>query len=106
MAGVVKALNENEFDTVIGKFRFNEKGDPNLPPFAVYRWSNGTYEEIGDEAASRRSAAGAAADQIAAPASRAALSQDVVVMWSSSRSDRMDQRATAPRMRAQLRMPL
>ncbi|HYH69928.1 MAG TPA: branched-chain amino acid ABC transporter substrate-binding protein [Methyloceanibacter sp.] len=49
-ADVVKALNENEFDTVIGKFRFNEKGDPNLPPYAVYRWSNGTYEEIGDEA--------------------------------------------------------
>jgi len=50
MGGVVKALNENEFDTVIGKFRFNEKGDPNLPPYTVYRWSNGTYEEIGDEA--------------------------------------------------------
>jgi ABC-type branched-subunit amino acid transport system substrate-binding protein len=46
MGGVVKALNENEFDTVIGKFRFNEKGDPNLPPYTVYRWSNGTYEEI------------------------------------------------------------
>jgi len=50
MGGVVKALNKNEFDTVVGKFRFNEKGDPNLPPYAVYRWSNGTYEEIGDEA--------------------------------------------------------
>ena len=37
------------FDTVIGKFKFNEKGDPNLPPYAVYRWSNGTYEEIGEE---------------------------------------------------------
>jgi branched-chain amino acid transport system substrate-binding protein len=48
-AAVVKALNENEFDTVIGKFRFNEKGDPNLPPYAVYRWSQGTYEEIGDQ---------------------------------------------------------
>ncbi len=47
---VVKALNDTEFDTVIGKFKFNEKGDPNLPPYAVYRWSNGTYEEIGDEA--------------------------------------------------------
>jgi len=45
---VVKALNENEFDTVIGKFRFDKKGDPNLPPYAVYRWSNGTYEEISD----------------------------------------------------------
>jgi branched-chain amino acid transport system substrate-binding protein len=43
---VVKALNDTEFDTVIGKFKFNEKGDPNLPPYAVYRWSNGSYEEI------------------------------------------------------------
>ena len=43
---IVKALNETEFDTVIGKFKFNEKGDPNLPPYAVYRWSRGTYEQI------------------------------------------------------------
>ena len=43
---VVKALNENEFDTVIGKFRFDDKGDPNLPPYAVYRWSNGQYEQL------------------------------------------------------------
>ena len=50
-ADVVKALNDTEFDTVIGKFKFNEKGDPNLPPYAVYRWSNGTYEQI-DPAAS------------------------------------------------------
>ena len=49
---VVKALDDTEFDTVIGKFKFNEKGDPNLPPYAVYRWSNGTYEEIGDTAPS------------------------------------------------------
>jgi branched-chain amino acid transport system substrate-binding protein len=46
----VKALNDTEFDTVIGKFKFNDKGDPNLPPYAVYRWSNGTYEEIGEDA--------------------------------------------------------
>ena len=45
-ADVVKALNDTEFDTVIGKFKFNEKGDPNLPPYAVYRWSKGTYEQI------------------------------------------------------------
>ena len=48
-ADVIKALNDTEFDTVIGKFKFNEKGDPNLPPYAVYRWSNGTYDEIGDQ---------------------------------------------------------
>ena len=47
---VVTALNANEFNTVIGKFKFDEKGDPNLPPYAVYRWSDGAYEEIGDEA--------------------------------------------------------
>lgn len=45
-ADVVKAMNDTEFDTVIGKFKFNEKGDPNLPPYSVYRWSNGTYEQI------------------------------------------------------------
>jgi len=48
-ADVVMALNDTEFDTVIGKFKFDAKGDPNLPPYAVYRWSNGTYEQIGDE---------------------------------------------------------
>ena len=46
MAEIVKALNDTEFDTVIGKFKFNEKGDPNLPPYAVYRWSKGIYEQI------------------------------------------------------------
>jgi branched-chain amino acid transport system substrate-binding protein len=45
---VVKALNGNAFDTVIGKFRFDDKGDPNLPPYAVYRWSDGAYEQIED----------------------------------------------------------
>ena len=48
---VVKALNDTEFDTVVGKFKFNEKGDPNLPPYAVYRWSNGTYDQIDPPAA-------------------------------------------------------
>jgi branched-chain amino acid transport system substrate-binding protein len=45
---VVKALNGNAFDTVIGKFHFDDKGDPNLPPYAVYRWSDGAYEQIED----------------------------------------------------------
>jgi len=49
-AAVVKALNDNAFDTVIGELRFDAKGDPNLPPYAVYRWSNGAYEQIGDKA--------------------------------------------------------
>jgi branched-chain amino acid transport system substrate-binding protein len=46
VAEIVKALNGTEFDTVVGKFKFNDKGDPTLPPYAVYRWSNGNYEQI------------------------------------------------------------
>ncbi|MHA1518142.1 MAG: branched-chain amino acid ABC transporter substrate-binding protein [Alphaproteobacteria bacterium] len=46
---VVTALDTNEFDTVVGRLRFNQKGDPNLPPYAVYRWSNGAYEQIDDQ---------------------------------------------------------
>ncbi|GBF25630.1 leu/Ile/Val-binding protein [bacterium MnTg02] len=43
---VIKALNSLEFSTAIGKFRFNKKGDPNLPPYAFYEWKNGTYNQI------------------------------------------------------------
>ena len=34
---------------MLGKFKFDAKGDPTLTPYVVYRWSNGTYDEIGDE---------------------------------------------------------
>ncbi|MEO1720673.1 MAG: branched-chain amino acid ABC transporter substrate-binding protein, partial [Pseudomonadota bacterium] len=43
---VIKALNDGEFSTVLGKFKFNEKGDPNLPPYKFYEWSKGKYEQI------------------------------------------------------------
>lgn len=43
---VVSALNDLEFDTAIGKFKFNDKGDPNLPPYAFYKWTNGNYDQI------------------------------------------------------------
>jgi branched-chain amino acid transport system substrate-binding protein len=43
---VTKALNDTQFDTVIGEFKFDDKGDPNLPPYAVYRWDDGRYAEI------------------------------------------------------------
>jgi branched-chain amino acid transport system substrate-binding protein len=43
---VVKAMNETEFDTVIGKFKFDKKGDPSLPPYALYVWSKGKYEQM------------------------------------------------------------
>jgi branched-chain amino acid transport system substrate-binding protein len=45
-AKVVDALNANEFDTALGKFRFDGKGDPNLPPYVFYRWGKKSYEQI------------------------------------------------------------
>lgn len=45
-AKVVEALNDGAFNTIIGSFRFNEKGDPNLPPYRFYRWEKGTYAQI------------------------------------------------------------
>lgn len=43
---VILKLNSMEFDTVIGKFKFDAKGDPNLPPYKFYEWKNGTYDQI------------------------------------------------------------
>ncbi len=42
----MEALNSNEFDTALGKFKFDSKGDPNLPPYVFYRWGKKTYEQI------------------------------------------------------------
>jgi branched-chain amino acid transport system substrate-binding protein len=43
---VVKVLDSTEFSTVIGKFKFDKKGDPNLPPYAVYKWAAGNYDQL------------------------------------------------------------
>lgn len=43
---VVNALHSGEFDTVIGSFKFDGKGDPDLRPFAFYRWQDGSYAQI------------------------------------------------------------
>lgn len=43
---VEAALDSTEFDTVIGKFKFDAKGDPNLPPYAFYEWKSGKYAQI------------------------------------------------------------
>lgn len=45
-AKVIDALNNTTFETVIGSFNFDGKGDPNLPPYALYRWADGTYAQI------------------------------------------------------------
>jgi branched-chain amino acid transport system substrate-binding protein len=44
-AKVIAALSSTEFNTAIGKFSFDKKGDPNLPPYAIYIWSKGNYEQ-------------------------------------------------------------
>jgi branched-chain amino acid transport system substrate-binding protein len=45
-AKVVKVLDTSEFDTALGKFKFDKKGDPNLLPYVFYRWGKTTYEQM------------------------------------------------------------
>ncbi len=40
---VIKALKEMEFDTVLGKIGFDEKGDVSAPGYVVYEWNDGKY---------------------------------------------------------------
>jgi branched-chain amino acid transport system substrate-binding protein len=47
-AKVSEALHRESFDTVIGRLRFDAKGDVDLPAFAIYRWSKGDYAQIGE----------------------------------------------------------
>lgn len=39
-------LAKAKFKTVIGEFSFDKKGDPDLPPYTVYEWKNGTYAQL------------------------------------------------------------
>lgn len=39
-------MNGTEFNTAIGKFKFDAKGDPNLPPYALYLWKDGNYDQM------------------------------------------------------------
>ena len=43
---VIKSLRSMVFRTVIGRFRFDAKGDVNLPPYTIYRWSKGKYAPV------------------------------------------------------------
>ena len=43
---LIKSLNTMKFSTVLGEFKFDKKGDPNLPPYKFYQWKNGTYDQI------------------------------------------------------------
>jgi branched-chain amino acid transport system substrate-binding protein len=43
---VVKALNTNKFNTVLGTIGFDEKGDVTAPGYVFYEWSNGAYDYV------------------------------------------------------------
>ena len=46
---VITALNSNEFDTVIGKFSFDEKGDPKIvaaKQYVFYQWKDRKYDRV------------------------------------------------------------
>jgi branched-chain amino acid transport system substrate-binding protein len=43
---VIEQLNALEFDTVLGKFKFDKKGDPTLPPYVFYQWQDGKYAQL------------------------------------------------------------
>jgi len=44
-AKVKAALDTGEFNTVIGKFKFDSKGDASLTPYVVYKWNKTGYEQ-------------------------------------------------------------
>ncbi|MDA1101774.1 MAG: branched-chain amino acid ABC transporter substrate-binding protein, partial [Proteobacteria bacterium] len=41
---VIKALRENQFETVLGKIGFDKKGDVTAPGYVWYIWKDGTYD--------------------------------------------------------------
>lgn len=43
---VVAKLNGMAFATVLGKFKFDEKGDPDLPAYTFYQWKAGSYDQL------------------------------------------------------------
>ena len=40
------ALNDGEFDTVLGKLSFDGKGDVSLPGYVFYEWKDGKYDYL------------------------------------------------------------
>jgi branched-chain amino acid transport system substrate-binding protein len=42
----IEALNTGKFQTVLGEFAFDKKGDPTLPSYVFYVWKDGSYSQI------------------------------------------------------------
>lgn len=43
---VVKSLNTNRFNTVLGNIGFDDKGDVTAPGYVFYEWSKGSYDYV------------------------------------------------------------
>lgn len=43
---VVKALQNNQFETVLGNFGFDDKGDVTAPGYVLYQWKSGEYDYL------------------------------------------------------------
>lgn len=43
---VVAELQDGTFQTVLGEFSFNGKGDVNIPGYVFYEWKGGTYDYL------------------------------------------------------------
>lgn len=41
---VAEVLKSDSFDTIVGTFRFDEKGDLVDPEYVIFEWNNGAYE--------------------------------------------------------------
>lgn len=40
------ALSSKEFDTVLGRLRFNDRGDANIPSYALHTWRDGGWHRL------------------------------------------------------------
>jgi branched-chain amino acid transport system substrate-binding protein len=43
---LIEALKSTQFDTVLGTFGFDEKGDVTAPGYVVYQWADGGYDYV------------------------------------------------------------
>lgn len=41
-----KAIKREQYDTVLGRLGFDQKGDVTIPSYALFRWSRGTYAQV------------------------------------------------------------
>lgn len=46
LSDVLKVMREAEFDTVVGKIKFDAKGDVQAPGYVVYQWHDGGYDYV------------------------------------------------------------